>query len=136
MSLGFNDVVRILAGGKIPSPRLEARILFEYLGLNQFAPVDGEAEIRLRSLLERRLAHAPLDKILGKRDFYKNTFAVSIPAISVTAEPSITSNAPKGEMVLAMAHFRRLLKSLRNGCRQISPCLGYRQTQCRALRLG
>ena len=77
MSLSFNDVVRILAEGKIPSPRLEARILFEYLGLNQFAPVDGEAEIRLRSLLERRLAHAPLDKILGKRDFYKNTFAVS-----------------------------------------------------------
>ena len=77
MSLSFNDVVRILAEGKIPSPRLEARILFEYLEVDQFAPVDGAQEVRLRELLRKRLAHAPLDKILGKREFYKNTFAVS-----------------------------------------------------------
>lgn len=77
MSLSFNDVVRILAEGKISSPRLEARILFEYLEVDQFAPVDGAREVRLRELLRKRLAHAPLDKILGKREFYKNTFAVS-----------------------------------------------------------
>ncbi len=93
MSLGFNDVVHILAEGKIPSPRLEARILFEYLGLNQFAPVDGEAEIRLRSLLERRLAHAPLDKILGKRDFYKNTFAVSKDVLTPRPDTEILVEA-------------------------------------------
>lgn len=77
MSLDLNEVVRLLAAGNIPSPRLEARILLEHVGGSPFAEVDGEAEQKLRRLVERRLAHVPLDKLLGRREFYKNDFIVS-----------------------------------------------------------
>ena len=93
MSLSFSEVVRILAEGKIPSPRLEARILFEYLELNQFAPAEGDKEAQLRALLNKRLAHAPLDKILGKREFYKNTFAVSKDVLSPRPDTEILVEA-------------------------------------------
>ena len=54
MSLDLNKVVRLLAAGNIPSPRLEARILLEHVGGSPFAEVDGEAEQKLRRLVERR----------------------------------------------------------------------------------
>ena len=50
MSLDLNEVVRLLAAGNIPSPRLEARILLEHIGGSPFAEVDGEAEQKLRRL--------------------------------------------------------------------------------------
>ena len=37
MSLDLNEVVRLLAAGNIPSPRLEARILLEHIGGSPFA---------------------------------------------------------------------------------------------------
>ena len=76
MSLDLNKVVRLLAAGNIPSPRLEARILLEHVGGSPFAEVDGEAEQKLRRLVERRLAHVPLDKLLGRREFYKNRIQI------------------------------------------------------------
>ena len=52
MSLDLNEVVRLLAAGNIPSPRLEARILLEHIGGSPFAEVDGEAEQKLRRLVD------------------------------------------------------------------------------------
>ena len=92
MSLDLNEVVRLLAAGNIPSPRLEARILLEHIGGSPFAEVDGEAEQKLRRLVERRLVHVPLDKLLGRREFYKNDF-MCLPRVLI---PKFWSRPPSG----------------------------------------
>lgn len=96
MSLDLNKVVRLLAAGNIPSPRLEARILLEHVGGSPFAEVDGEAEQKLRRLVERRLAHVPLDKLLGRREFYKNDFVVSEDVLTPRPDTEILVEAAVG----------------------------------------
>lgn len=96
MSLDLNEVVRLLAAGNIPSPRLEARILLEHVGGSPFAEVDGEAEQKLRRLVERRLAHVPLDKLLGRREFYKNDFIVSEDVLTPRPDTEILVEAAVG----------------------------------------
>ena len=96
MSLGLNEVVRLLAAGNIPSPRLEARILLEHVGGSPFAKVDGEAEQKLRRLVERRLVHVPLDKLLGRREFYKNDFIVSEDVLTPRPDTEILVEAAVG----------------------------------------
>jgi len=96
MSLDLNEVVRLLAAGNIPSPRLEARILLEHVGGSPFAEVDGEAEQKLRRLVERRLAHVPLDKLLGRREFYKNDFIVSEDVLTPRPDTEILVEAAIG----------------------------------------
>ena len=96
MSLDLNEVVRLLAAGNIPSPRLEARILLEHIGGSPFAEVDGEAEQKLRRLVERRLVHVPLDKLLGRREFYKNDFIVSEDVLTPRPDTEILVEAAVG----------------------------------------
>ena len=88
--------VRLLAAGNIPSPRLEARILLEHIGGSPFAEVDGEAEQKLRRLVERRLVHVPLDKLLGRREFYKNDFIVSEDVLTPRPDTEILVEAAVG----------------------------------------
>lgn len=96
MSLDLNEVVRLLAAGNIPSPRLEARILLEHVGGSPFAEVDGEAEQKLRRLVERRLAHVPLDKLLGRREFYKNDLSSAKMCLPRVLIPKFWSRPPSG----------------------------------------
>ena len=93
MSLNLNEVVRLLAAGKIPSPRLEARILLENAGGSPYAEVSGAAEEKLRWQIERRLAHTPLDKLLGCREFYKNSFVVSEDVLTPRPDTEILVEA-------------------------------------------
>lgn len=96
MSLDLNEVVRLLVAGNIPSPRLEARILLEYVGGSPFAEVDGKTEQKLRRLVERRLAHTPLDKLLGRREFYKNEFVVNEDVLTPRPDTEILVEAAIG----------------------------------------
>ena len=136
MSLDLNEVVRLLAAGNIPSPRLEARILLEHVGGSPFAEVDGEAEQKLRRLVERRLAHVPLDKLLGRREFYKNDFIVSEDVLTPRPDTEILVEAAVG--LVRRNGLKRILDSgrlsagLRHGRRQIGGGFGDRPPQCGA----
>ena len=75
MTLLLNDMTSRLAAAGIESPRLEARLLLgAACGISADEAVllrreltAGERE-RLDSMLRERLAHKPMDKILGRRD--------------------------------------------------------------------
>lgn len=148
MSLDLNEVVRLLAAGNIPSPRLEARILLEHIGGSPFAEVDGEAEQKLRRLVERRLVHVPLDKLLGRREFYKNDFIVSEDVLTPRPDTEILVEAAVG--LVRRNGLKRILDlgtgsgciilsilddwsaGLRHGRRQIGGGFGDRPPQCGA----
>jgi release factor glutamine methyltransferase len=84
----FDDLVQQLADAGIESPRLEARMLLAFVCGKEPAEIftddklNETQEKKLQSLLARRLAHEPLDKILGKREFYKAEFKVSDKVLS------------------------------------------------------
>ena len=64
----------------------ECDTLFKYFKthlveeLNVFS--DKDEELELRKAIDRRIAHEPLDKIIGCKDFYKYTFSVDNNVLS------------------------------------------------------
>ena len=91
----FNETVRELAAAGIASPRLEARLLLAFVvgcPANMYDPqqtlTPGQKE-KARLLLDRRLRHEPLDKILGRREFYKYGFIVNNQVLSPRPDSEI-----------------------------------------------
>lgn len=93
MSLSFEEVVQTLAAAKIPSPRMEARILLEHISGNPLGRVESDEEKKLRNLIAARINHTPLDKLLGGRDFYKNRFLVNESVLSPRPDTEILVEA-------------------------------------------
>lgn len=96
----FEDVVRRLAEGQIPSPRLEARLLIaNTLGvdaneLNPFAvKLDDAQTEKLMQSLQDRLKHKPICKIIGKKAFYKYDFHVDCNVLSPRPDTEILVEA-------------------------------------------
>ena len=91
----FSTMVQRLAAAKIENPRLESRLLLaEVLHCKPseiYAGIDiSDANMRkTEALLERRLQHKPLDKILGHREFYKYDFAVNEDVLSPRPDTEI-----------------------------------------------
>ena len=91
----FSQIVQKLAQAKIANPRLEARLLLAevlrcspaeiYAGIEVLAEDIKKTEV----LLEQRLKHKPLDKILGHREFYKYNFAVNEDVLSPRPDTEI-----------------------------------------------
>lgn len=84
-----NNFAAALKNAGISSPRLEARILVGHiLGLSADEVLFSHQELikaqedEAKKLLGQRLAHQPLDKILGSKDFYKYRFKVSNDVLS------------------------------------------------------
>jgi release factor glutamine methyltransferase len=79
------DASRRLAAAGIEAPQREARLLLgRASGLGATAligwperPVAAEAVRRFEQVLARRLAHEPIAKILGRREFWSLDFAVT-----------------------------------------------------------
>ena len=96
MTLLLKDMTSRLAAAGIESPRLEARLLLgAACGISADEAVllrreltAGERE-RLDSMLRERLAHKPMDKILGRRGFYKYEFNVSEKVLSPRPDTEI-----------------------------------------------
>ncbi len=95
MSDLFNRIIKKLADAGIESPRLEARLLMAavldcapdtVLSDIVLTPTQTQA---LYSLIEQRLRHKPLDKILGRREFYKAEFIVSEDVLSPRPDTEI-----------------------------------------------
>lgn len=95
MSDFFLHMVQSLAAEKIESPRLEARlILAEVLQcrpeeIYQDIMLTSEQQKKAKRMLDQRLRHKPLDKILGHREFYKYDFYVSEDVLSPRPDTEI-----------------------------------------------
>lgn len=95
MSDYFLQIVQRLAQAGIENPRLEARLLTAHvLSLEPdevFADIfiSAENKEKIELLLQQRLAHKPLDKVIGKRAFYKAEFAVSEQVLSPRPDTEI-----------------------------------------------
>ncbi len=90
----YQKVVARLIKIGVSSPRLEARLLIEDALTNKekniFSVVlNDEEQKKLEENLEKRLLHMPLDKILQKKDFYKDTFIVSEDVLSPRPDTEI-----------------------------------------------
>ena len=99
MEIDFNHIVSRLSG-KVSSPRLEARLMIGSV-LNQDADslplgkleLTAEQYQALMHLIEQRLAHWPLDKLLRHKDFYKYNFYVDSNVLSPRPDTEILVEA-------------------------------------------
>ena len=82
------DFISSLVEAKISSPRLEADIIIKHSMPKYPSYTSGELELA-KSMLVRRLNHEPLDKIIGKRGFYKYEFKVNSQVLSPRPDTEI-----------------------------------------------
>ncbi len=88
MSNFFTEILQKLSAAGVEQPRLEARLILAHV--KHCAPAEIFSDIDVTenekcaalTLLARRLAHEPLDKILGYRAFFKADFAVNSDVLS------------------------------------------------------
>ena len=80
----LNKITEILRQNAISSPRLEARRILSFVcqkSEDEISLLDRdlreEETKKLDEIISQRVAHKPLDKILGTRGFYKYDFIVS-----------------------------------------------------------
>lgn len=91
----FSETVQKLADAKIANPRLEARLMIA--GILECEPAEiytgitlsDENIVALNNMLNERLNHKPLDKILGHREFYKYDFIVNEDVLSPRSDTEI-----------------------------------------------
>ena len=82
------DFISSLIEVKISSPRLEADIIIKHSMPNYPSYTSRELE-QAKAMLARRLNHEPLDKIIGKRGFYKYEFKVNSQVLSPRPDTEI-----------------------------------------------
>ena len=78
MKYTIQNIVSDLISEAVNSPRLEARILLSYLLCKESSAITNEdyelspEQIKkLKEMIEARKRHIPLDKIIGRKGFYK-----------------------------------------------------------------
>lgn len=95
MSDYFDFVLQKLIEAGIENPRLETRVLLA--AVLQCAPSEIFGSVKLsaaqqqtaENMLRQRLAHKPLDKIIGRREFYKANFVVNENVLSPRSDTEI-----------------------------------------------
>ncbi|MBQ8481493.1 MAG: peptide chain release factor N(5)-glutamine methyltransferase [Alphaproteobacteria bacterium] len=91
----FLQVVQKLAAAQIESPRLETRLMFAEVlhrlpsEIFQDITITEEEKKKVEDMLEQRLKHKPLDKILGHKEFYKYEFKVTEDVLSPRQDTEI-----------------------------------------------
>lgn len=91
----FSEIVAELAQAQIPCPRLEARELFAFVQHKNTSeiyagcPVSLAEKEQISALVQKRLVHFPLDKIIGRKGFYKNEFICNEDVLSPRPETEI-----------------------------------------------
>ncbi len=99
IDIAFEQVVKQLVG-KVDSPRLEARMVLAFvlgkdcddIGSGVFDLTDEQSKC-LEHILQKRIEGAPLDKLLGEKDFYKYRFKVSEDVLSPRPDTEILVEA-------------------------------------------
>ena len=95
----FSQIIQKLVAEKIENPRLEARLMIaEALQCHpeevyQNTKLTDEQQKKTEFMLEQRLKHKPLDKILGHREFYKYDFKVNEDVLSPRPDTEILLEA-------------------------------------------
>ena len=93
----YETIIQNLVKAKIPSPRLEARLLLAHV-LHQNendasilqTSLTQSQEKTLRELLSKRIEkHYPLDKLIGHKGFYKYDFVVNEDVLSPRPDTEI-----------------------------------------------
>ena len=93
----YETIIQKLITAKIPSPRLEARLLLAHI-LHQNendasilqTSLTQSQEKTLQELLSKRIEkHYPLDKLIGHKGFYKYDFAVNEDVLSPRPDTEI-----------------------------------------------
>ena len=100
MNCSFDDIVARLSAENISSPRLEARMMIAYI-LDTDASTIVPSQIsltqdqtdKLQEMVEERLEHKPLCKILGTKSFYKYDFVVNEDVLSPRPDTEILVEA-------------------------------------------
>lgn len=100
MNCSFDDIVARLSAENISSPRLEARMMIAYI-LDTDASTIIPSQIsltqdqtdKLQEMVEERLEHKPLCKILGTKSFYKYDFVVNEDVLSPRPDTEILVEA-------------------------------------------
>lgn len=92
----LEDIICRLSASQIDSPRREARLLLgKACGISPDEAAVLSRELReqekqqLEEMINQRLQHKPLDKILGRKGFYKYDFAVSEAVLSPRPDTEI-----------------------------------------------
>lgn len=131
----YEKTIQTLAKAKIQSPCLEARLLIaDALGI---APDDvcgqtvltEDISTKLEQNIQKRLEGMPLDKILGRKGFYKYDFTVSEDVLSPRPDTEILL-----ESALEIAHanqFQNVLElGVGSGCILLSIACEILHIQC------
>lgn len=89
----YQELIRKLSGVGINSPRLEARLICAQATKSEPSqltfPLTPQQKAEALKLLQQRLNHKPLDKILGHREFYKSDFLVDENVLSPRPDTEI-----------------------------------------------
>lgn len=100
MTNAVQKIAEILKAHQIEEPKLEARMMVASvlnLGTNDLffscPELNVEQEKQLAELVEKRLNHYPLCKLLGKKGFYKYDFIVSEDVLSPRPDTEILVEA-------------------------------------------
>lgn len=92
----YEKTISDLIKAQISSPRLEARLLIAAAGkilpdeVGCSTVLSPEDEVVLQKMLHQRIAHKPLDKILGRKAFYKFDFKVNENVLSPRPDTEIS----------------------------------------------
>lgn len=70
------ELIAALVKAGISSPRLETDIILKY-AVPLYPKITEAEQEKALTMLQRRLNHEPLDKIIGEREFYKSVFKVN-----------------------------------------------------------
>ncbi len=96
MKYTIQNIVSDLISEAVNSPRLEARILLSYLLCKESSAITNEdyelspEQIKkLKEMIEARKRHIPLDKIIGRKGFYKYEYRVTEDVLSPRPDTEI-----------------------------------------------
>ncbi len=83
-----DEFIQQLVRAKINSPRLEADIIIQN-SMPNYPEYNSKEHELATSYLQKRCNHEPLDKIIGKKEFYKSTFIVNNNVLSPRPDTEI-----------------------------------------------
>ncbi len=95
----FKRFIQNLSAAGIENPRLEARRLLSFalnledVDIFSSRRLSAEEVKKAEAFLQRRLEHEPLDKIIGRKPFYKAEFIVSDAVLSPRPDTEILVEA-------------------------------------------
>lgn len=122
MSTYFDELIDALRQGGIESPRREARMIAGAVmgkDIDDFwftpPPVTENQFAQMKFMVTERLKHRPLDKIIGRKGFYKYDFKVSEAVLSPRPDTEILVEAAAG-WLKSNPHRRILDLGTGSGC--------------------